>query len=112
MSDRNRAHAEPPVAVEQALRRPEHGEAPPARMRDSPELEKQGVELLLVTDGIAAHERRAPDDAVGEKRAARRREEEALVAAQREEREAVAAVGLDELSHEPPVAHRLRDHVR
>ena len=81
-------------------------------MRDAPELGEQRVELRGVADRIAADERGARHDAVGEERATRRREEEALVAPQREEGEAVAAVLLDELARDPPLAHRLRDRLR
>ena len=84
----------------------EHREPPAARARDAPELGEQRVELRLVADRIAADERRAADDAVGEERAPRRGEEVALVAPQREEREAVAAVRVDELARERAARRR------
>ena len=82
------------------VERADDREPPAVRVRDAPELREQRVELRLVADRVAADERGAGDDAVGEERAPRRREEVALVAPQREEREAVAAVRVDELARE------------
>src|SRR5439155_20712226 len=110
--DRDGAHAEAPVRRKASLRCSEDRQTPATRVRDAPELEEKRIELRLVTNGITAHECRASDDPIGEDRVPRRREEEALVATQGEEREAVAAVGIDELSYQPPVADGLRDDVR
>ena len=109
--DRDGLEPERAIAVEVLLGRADDRESPAARARDASQLRKQRVDLRLVADGIAADERRARDDAVGEERAAGRREEIALVASQREEREAVAAVAVDERPRDPPLAHRLRDGV-
>ena len=84
---------------------------PPAGASDTAQLQEEVVDLRLVTDRIAADERRSRDDAVGEKSAAGRREEIALVASQREEGEAVAAVRIDQLPRHSPLPHRLRDRV-
>ena len=79
------------------------------RAGDAPQLGEELVDLRLLPDRIAADERRAGDDAVGEERPARRREEIALVAAEREEGEAVGAVRVHERARHPPLPHRLRD---
>ena len=113
LPDRDRAQAEPPVAVEMLLGRAEDGEAPAVRLCDAPELGEQRVELLLVADRVGADERGAGDDAVREERPPRRREEVALVAAEGEEREAVAAVRVHERASDAALAdglpRRLRD---
>ena len=46
----------------------EHREAPAVRAHEATELGEQRVELGLVADRVAADERRARDDAVGEER--------------------------------------------
>ena len=58
LADRDRAHAELPVAVEVRLRRADHREPPAVRARDAAELGEQRIELVLVADRVAAD--RAP----------------------------------------------------
>ena len=48
---------------------PERGNAPTRGVGDATELHEQLLDLLGLSDGVAADERTAVDDAVGEKRA-------------------------------------------
>ena len=79
------------------------------RAREALQLGEELVDLVVVSDRVAADEGRSPDDAVREESAAGRREEIALVVPQGEEGEAVAAVGIHERPDQPPLPHRLGD---
>src|SRR5581483_12115922 len=96
------------VAVELRRRRPDHRQPPAAGAAEAAELREERVELVFVPYRVAADERRAGDDAVGEERAPSRREQVALVPTESEEREAVLPVAL----HERPRGAPLRDGLR
>ena len=99
------------MTVEVLLGGADDREPPAAGANETAQLREEVVDLRLVADGIAADEGRSTDDAVGEKRAPGGREEVALVASQGEEGEAVAAVGLDQVTGDPPLPHRLGDGI-
>src|SRR5581483_1025638 len=92
LADEDRAEPERAIAVELRVRRAEHGEPPAVGPHERAELGQERVQLVLVPDRVAAHERGSGDDAIGEECTSRRREEVALVAPEREEGQAVAPV--------------------
>jgi hypothetical protein len=66
--DCNRAHAEPLVAHEVLAERADHRKPPAASVREALEVDEETVELALVADRVAADQRGAGDDAIGEER--------------------------------------------
>src|SRR5207244_12644723 len=94
VADLDRLQPEPLVSLE--VGGAEEREPPAVRVDDAAELGQQLVEFFLLADQVAADERAAADDAVGEECASARREEPALVPAQREERERVPTISLED----------------
>src|SRR5512142_2790102 len=93
------------------LRGADDGDPPSVRPGEAAQLAEKIVDLPAVADRVAAHQRGAVHDAVGEEGSSPRGEEVALVAAQGEEGKAVAAVRLDERPRGPSLPHGLRDGV-
>ncbi len=69
VADRNRAHAEALVARKVLSERADDREPPAVRVREALELVQKAFELALLPHRVAADQRRAGDDAIGEERA-------------------------------------------
>src|SRR5207237_4920390 len=103
----DRAQAALAVERQELRARAEDRDPPGAVVGEAPEGGEEFRDVAGLADRVAADERAAVHDAVGEERAPARREEVALVAAEREEREAVVAVLANEPLREPPLRRRL-----